>query len=414
LIHSENGQYLYSIDVVEDITLQNKLEKQLRQAQKMESIGILAGGIAHDFNNILGSILGFTQMALLDSPEKSKMRQRLEQVFKAGNLAKDLVNQILTFSRRSDDTPRAILISPIIKETLKFLKALVPPNVDIQQDFLDTSGSVMADPIQIHQVVMNLCTNAAQAMSPQGGILTVHLFQKDIESEQAKKMDIATGSYVVIRVTDIGVGIAPHLLDRIFEPYYTTKDVGEGTGMGLAVVHGIVREYEGKVIVDSTLGKGSTFSVYLPKVQPKELVLPTATSSIPGGQERVFFIDDNLSLLMVGQEMLEHLGYKAETFSDPIQALERVIKGPFNFQAVIVDYAMPKMNGAELAHRILSLDPEIPVILCTGNSKNLDIDELLHSGIHSILIKPLILEDLASALKSAFHAKQSCPGKKIN
>jgi len=229
LIHSEQGQYLYSIDVVEDITKQHKLEHQLRQAQKMESIGILAGGIAHDFNNILGSILGFTQMALLDSPANSKTRQRMEQVFKAANLAKDLVRQILTFSRRSDDSPQAIQVAPIIKETLKFLKALLPANIDIRQDLSDMDGTVMADPTQIHQVLMNLCTNGAQAMAPGGGILTVKLFREVLGTDDARENDLAPGSYVVISVSDTGVGIEPHLLDRIFEPYYTTKQIGRAS-----------------------------------------------------------------------------------------------------------------------------------------------------------------------------------------
>ncbi len=402
LVHSE-GDYLYSIDVVEDITQQHKLEQQLRQAQKMESIGILAGGIAHDFNNILGSILGFTQMALLDSPPNSKTRQRMEQVFKAANLAKDLVRQILTFSRRSDDSPQVIQVAPIIKETLKFLKALLPANIEIRQDLADLDGTVMADPTQIHQVLMNLCTNGAQAMAPGGGILSVGLFRQVLGTDDARENDLAPGSYVVISVSDTGVGIESHLLDRIFEPYYTTKQIGEGTGMGLAVVHGIVKEYEGGVIVDSLPGESSIFRVYLPKTQTKKLSLPKVAANITGGRERILFIDDNLSLLTVGREMLEHLGYQVETFSDPIQALERITKGVGNFHGVITDYTMPKMSGVALADRILELDQKIPVILSTGNSKSLNFEQLLHSGIHSILIKPLILEELAPALRTALN-----------
>jgi len=405
LVHSEQGQYLYSIDVLEDITRQHKLEQQLRQTQKMESIGILAGGIAHDFNNILGSILGFTQMALLDSPPNSKARQRMEEVFKAANLAKNLVRQILTFSRRSDDSPQAIQVAPIIKETLKFLKALFPANIDIRQDLVDLDGTVMADPTQIHQVLMNLCTNGAQAMAPGGGTLTVRLLVEEIKSQLADETALASGSYVTISVSDTGIGIESNSLGRIFDPYYTTKGIGEGTGMGLSVVHGIVREYEGKVIVDSQPGEGSTFRVYLPKIPAASLSLPKTISRMPGGKERLIFIDDNRSLLTAGQEMLEHLGYQVETFSDPIQALERILKGPQDFDGVITDYTMPKMSGLDLADQVLSMNQGIPVILSTGNSKNLNFEKLLHSGIHSILIKPLILEELAPALRTALNSR---------
>ena len=401
LIHSEEGDYQYSIDVIEDITKQHKLELQLRQAQKMESIGILAGGIAHDFNNILGSILGFTQMTLLDSSLETKSRKRLEQVYKAATLAKDLVRQILTFSRRSDDTPRAILISPIIKETLKFLKALLPANVDIRQDITGTTGTVMADPTQVHQVLMNLCTNAAHAMTPQGGILTVQLYRQKITSEDILELDLAIGEYMVIGITDTGIGIDPCFIDRIFEPYYTSKEIGEGTGMGLAVVHGIVKEYQGKIQVESTPGAGSAFTVYLPEVSMEEQTGPERIQQIPRGKGTLLLIDDNETLLAVGQEMLEYLGYRVETFSDPLKALKRIQKNPKKFQGVITDLTMPKMNGIELAGKILSLDHNIPVILCTGNSKNINFDEIRRSGIHSLLVKPLIIEELAPSVKAA-------------
>ncbi|MCG8635631.1 MAG: PAS domain S-box protein [Desulfobacterales bacterium] len=401
LIWSRAGKYLYSIDVVEDITRQHRLELQLRQAQKMESIGVLAGGIAHDFNNILGSILGFTQMALLDAPAGGKTRQRLEQVFKAANLAKELVRQILTFSRRSEDSPQAIRVSPIIKETLKFLKALFPGNVSIEHDLRDMDGQVMADPTQIHQVLMNLCTNGAQAMAPEGGTLSVALYRESVGEDRAGETGMMTGDYVVIRVSDTGIGIDPKVQDRIFEPYYTTKEAGEGTGMGLAVVHGIVREYEGRVMVESSPGRGADFKVYLPEAEAGEFLPDGTETDLPRGRERLIFIDDNQSLLMAGKEMMAHLGYTVEVFSDPVTALKRMAEGPVNFSGVITDYTMPGMTGAELAERVLDLYPDLPVILCTGNSRNLNFEELLHSGINSILIKPLILEELAPALRAA-------------
>lgn len=401
LIWSRAGKYLYSIDVVEDITRQHRLELRLRQAQKMESIGILAGGIAHDFNNILGSILGFTQMALLDAPEGSKARERLDQVFKAANLARELVRQILTFSRRSEDAPRAIRVSPIIKETLKFLKAALPANITITHDFRDREGQVMADPTQVHQVMMNLCTNGAQAMAPGGGTLKVVLERAVLDGDRAGEMGLTAGSHVVIRVTDTGAGIDPDIQHRIFEPYYTTKVAGEGTGMGLAVVHGIVREYEGRVMVDSRPGRGAEFSVYLPEVDPQAFVPAGDTPALPGGREHLIFIDDNESLLLAGQEMMEHLGYTVELFSDPGTALERIRTGSDNFHGIITDFTMPGMDGRMLAERVMALKPGLPVILCTGNSRHLDFEALLHSGIRSILIKPLILEELAPALRSA-------------
>ncbi|MCG8618880.1 MAG: PAS domain S-box protein [Desulfobacterales bacterium] len=421
LIWSRAGKYLYSIDVVEDITRQHRLELQLRQAQKMESIGVLAGGIAHDFNNILGSILGFTQMALLDAKE-AKARERLDQVFKAANLAKELVRQILTFSRRSEDTPQAIRVSPIIKETLKFLKAALPANINITHDlknrgvknrgFKDMEGQVMADPTQIHQVLMNLCTNGAQAMAPGGGTLKVILERITLPGEQAGEMGLTAGNHVVIRVSDTGTGIDPAIQQRIFEPYYTTKVAGEGTGMGLAVVHGIVREYEGRVLVDSTPGQGSEFTVYLPEVDPDTLAVSGGESVLPGGREHLVFVDDNESLLLAGKEMMTHLGYTVELFTDPAQALERISKGPDNIDGVITDFTMPEMDGRALAEKVMALKPKMPVILCTGNSRHLDFEALLHSGIRSILLKPLVLEELAPALKSALtSAQRSGTGK---
>ena len=394
-----------------DITEQREAEKEkaalqerLQQAQKMEAIGTLAGGIAHDFNNILSSILGFAELADLDMPENTRAKSNLQHSMKAALRAKDLVQQILAFSRQGKQERKPLNIKPIIKEGLKFLRASLPATIEIRQNIEEDLGTIEADPTQVHQVLMNLCTNAAHAMDGNGGVLEVSLGNLDVEGEiSISSLGIHPGPYLRLRVSDTGHGIPPETLKRIFDPYFTTKEVGKGTGLGLAVVHGIVKSYGGGIALSSKVGKGSTFDIYFPRIGTESSPLETGEGEpIPlGKHERVLFVDDEEMIVEIGQNFLEHLGYEAVARTSSVEALELFRVQPARFDLVITDMTMPKMTGDKLAQELLRIRPEIPILIYTGFSEHITEEKAKAMGIRGLVKKPLVMKELAKAVRSA-------------
>lgn len=378
-----------------------KFEAQLQQSQKMEAIGTLAGGIAHDFNNILSLIIGYTELAMGNLPEDSLARSNMNKLLKAGDRAKDLVKQILTFSRHTEQAQKPVLIQPIVKEALKLLRATLPTTIEIRQN-ISTTSMVLADPTQLHQVIMNLCTNAYHAMNEKGGVLDVSLTDIDLDAEfTSKHLNTYPGPYLRLTVSDTGQGIEEEALDRIFEPYYTTKKKSGGTGMGLAVVHGIVKSHSGIITVYSKPGKGSTFNVFLPRIESAEKMEETEIrlGKIPRGKEYILFIDDEPAIVDIGKGMLEHLGYKVEVRTSPIEALAAFNVLSDKFDLIISDMTMPKMTGDELAKKLMAIRSDIPIILCTGFSEHINEEQAKAIGIRKFVMKPFILRDMAETIR---------------
>jgi PAS domain S-box-containing protein len=409
-VRDNAGIVVNSIVIVRDDTHELTLEKQLRQAQKMEAIGLLAGGIAHDFNNILSSIIGYSELAQQKlPPEPSPVSGYLEQVLKAGERARELVKQILTFSRQTEKERKPLQLSLIIKEALKLLRSSLPSTIEIRTGIRAKIDTVLADPTEIHQVLMNLCTNAAYAMREKGGILTVDLDDLAIRHPSASPHhDLKPGAYLVLMVSDTGVGIAAAHLDRIFEPFFTTKAPGEGTGMGLSVVYGIVKSIGGSIAAESRPGNGTTFRVYLPRVEHEAANHPQTVESLPRGTERILFIDDEAAIARFGREMLGYLGYRVVTETSSEVALNLFRTQPDAFDLVITDLTMPGMTGISLAQEIARIRPNIPIILCTG--LGCDLQEDISIGtIREVLAKPITLKQFSTAIRKALDGGNS-PG----
>jgi PAS domain S-box-containing protein len=382
-----------------DITEKRGLEEQLRQAHKMEALGTLAGGIAHDFNNILGIILGNTELALLNRPDGQPTRYLLEQIYQACMRAQALVRQILSFSRKTPQELQLCHLGPIVQESLALLRALIPTTIDLRLDITATADVVLADPAQIHQVVINLVMNAVQAME-YGGVLEVSLVDLALDEMAAQHHELKPGSYVQLTVRDTGGGIAAAIMGRIFDPYFTTKEVGKGTGMGLAVVHGIVTHHRGAISVQSVLGHGASFQVYLPVREAEPILAPPPTGSLASGQERILFIDDEPALVSMGKAFLESLGYDVVTETSSREALALFIRQPDGFDLVITDMTMPEMTGERLAKELRHIRPAIPIILCTGFSHHLNEEEAKAIGIGAFLMKPFGLRELAETVRT--------------
>ena len=407
-IRDNTGTIVYYVIIARDVTREADLETQLRQVQKMEAIGTLAGGIAHDFNNILAAIMGYHEMALYDVPEGTSGRRNLEQVLKAGYRGKDLVKQIITFSRRRDEERRPMQISPIVKEALKLLRASLPTTIDFRQNIKTQSGMVLADPTQIHQVLMNLISNAAYAMREKGGVLEVSLTDVDIYPDDAAPPhpDLKPGPFLKLTVSDTGHGIEHAIIERIFDPFFTTKRPGEGTGMGLAVVHGIVKSYGGAILVDSEPGKGSTFDVFFPRIEGNVLPEVDSAAPMPRGNEHILFVDDEADLADMVQQMLERLGYSVVAKTSSLEALEVFKVHPDQFDLVITDQTMPHMAGVDLAKELMRIRPEIPIILCTGFSEVISAEEAKTLGIREFLMKPFATRVLAETIRRALDSKK--------
>jgi len=387
--------------IIEDITEQKKLEKELREAQKLEAIGRLAGGIAHDFNNILMSITGYTDLILIEISPDSKSNFYLKQIIKASCRARELVKEILTFGRKTRLTRKLVKFNPLAKDALKLIRASYP-HIQVKEKIDEEPLIVMSDPTQMHRVVMNLCTNACQSMKDRGGILELNLTGVIIDNKtETLCQKLKEGSYVKLTVRDRGCGIPKEHMEYIFEPYFTTKGTGEGTGLGLAVVHGIVKTFGGEITVESEEGKGSIFSIYLPRVEcemPEER--ETESPPLQEGKERILFVDDEEDLIYLAKMRLEKFGYKVMIKNSSTDALNTFQTDPYRFDVVVTDQTMPSMTGSDLARRILAIRPDIPIILCTGFSDTINPEKAREIGIKKFIMKPFDVEDIANSIRS--------------
>ncbi len=387
-----------------------QLSRQLRQAQKIEAIGTLAGGIAHDFNNILGAMLGYTAMALDDVQPDSRIGQDLQHVLDAGQRAKELVDQILTFSRQKETDKAILQPASVIKEAVKMLRSTLPSTISIDQEIEPEAGSVCADPVQLHQVVVNICTNAYHAMEVSGGRLVIGLRQAfHLPPQIRRKAECLGTEYVEISMQDTGSGMPPEVAAKIFDPFFTTKAEGKGTGMGLSIVHGIVSELEGAVTVDSEVGRGTTFRIFLPKTREISVEKSIASKSLPGGTESILFIDDEKMLVDMVRDKLERLGYSVVGETDSRAALYLFTSDPNAFDMVITDFTMPGMNGLDVAKRMLEVRPALPIIICTGYSELVDRESAVAAGIQGFLQKPVLNEDMAQLVRDLIDAGAATP-----
>jgi PAS domain S-box-containing protein len=394
-------EYLFAF--AHDLSREVELATQLRHAQKMEAIGVLAGGIAHDFNNILGGVLGYADLALQDTPPGSPVRLFLQEIVAGSNRAADLVRQILTFSRRTEQKQQPLRPAPVIKEALKLLKGTLPATIEIRQQLDAGCGPIMADPGQIHQVLMNLCTNAYHAMKDSGGVLTVDLREVAVGNEwTSAEFILAPGRYAQLSVADTGCGMDAETLRRIFEPFFSTKKQGEGTGLGLASVHGIVKSHKGGVRVESVLGKGTRFDILFPLYRTKEEAPQAdAEAGAPlGGLETVLFVDDEAPIALSTREALRRLGYTVETAASGPDALALFEAAPRRFDLVITDQTMPQMTGFELARRLMQVRPDARIILCTGFTETVTRDDIRNAGIQELVPKPFTLHSLTRAMRA--------------
>ena len=400
-IYDGAGRLSHFEGLVQDITQRKTTEMRLRQAQKMEAIGTLAGGIAHDFNNILGVIIGCSELALNQIPSGDSARQDLEKVLDAGLRAKSLVRQILTFSRQNESEAKPLILPPLIKEMTRFLRSSLPSTIDIRLNMSRTDSVILADPIEIQQILMNLCTNAAHAMSPEGGILEIGLSEERIGPEDTSYLsELSAGPYVKLSVADTGHGIPRDVVHRIFDPFFTTKTLGEGTGLGLSVVHGIVKRNGGGIFLQSRFGRGAVFDVFWPRIEHPDFELGDAQlADLPKGDERILLVDDEKQLVDVLQRMLRELGYHVRSETDSRQALQRIQDQPEQYDLVIADHTMPHMTGLRLAEELRIVRQDLPIILCTGlKNGNLE-DEAQGAGVSKLLSKPISRERLARVIR---------------
>jgi len=375
------------------------MERRIRQTQKMEASGTLAGGIARDFNNILSAIMGYSELASDELSEKSEAKENLEMVLKAANRAKNLVRQILTFSRQTEQEKKPIQISIIVKEVLNLIRATFPATIEIRFE-LENDLFIMGDSTQIHQVIMNLCSNAGDAMEEMDGVLEVCVESVQLGNGVFQEIsNLAPGDYIRLSISDTGCGMPRNIVDRIFDPFFTTKDLGKGTGMGLAVVHGIVKSHEGAIKVYSEPDRGTTFTLYFPsyKKMPENSV--EAQETLQTGKERILFLDDEPPLSNLGKKLLEKLGYRVKAWTSSIDALEAFRANPHDFDLVITDKTMPHLTGFDLSEEIKRIRPNIPIIMCSGFINPVENKRAKAVGVDQIILKPYKLGNLSKTVR---------------
>ena len=391
----------------EDITERCAIEAQLRQAHKMEAIGTLAAGIAHDFNNVLGGMLGYTEMSLLHIDTGNPLLKRyLEQIRSGIHRATDLVKQILTFSRQTVQEVRPIRVTPLLKETLKLIRAAIPSSIEIIYNVDANRDLILADPTSLHQILMNLCSNAAHAMREKGGVLRIEIVNFYVDEDNQISVDVKAGWHVRMTVSDTGQGIDAAIIDRIFDPFFTTKKIGEGTGLGLAVVHGIVKNLGGAIIARSYSGEGAVFEIYLPVVEGKDdAVDKNSEKTYVGGKERILFVDDEDVMTGIASEMLGKMGYDILVTTSSVAALKAFSRQPNHFDIVVTDQAMPEMTGMTMAKEILKIRPGLPIILCTGFSEIVTPELIEAIGISGFIMKPFTMTDLDATIRKVLLRK---------
>ena len=412
-IISDNGKISGAIGILEDISKQLTTEKEklklmarLQQSQKMEAIGTLSGGIAHDFNNILFPIIGYAEMLQEDLPQNSPEQKKSIEILHAALRAKDLVKQILAFSRQGDQELKPVRLQSIIKETLKLLKSSIPATIRFQTDIDPDCGMVIANPSQIHQIIMNLATNAYHAVQESAGQIKIALKQTQIDSTHLGFSELLSGKYAILKVIDTGEGIKKEIMDLIFDPYFTTKETGKGTGLGLSVVQGIVKSCHGDIHVYSEPGKGTEFHVYLPIIKTiTEINSTDPFEPIQGGSERILLVDDEEMIVKMEKQVLERLGYHVTTRIGSIEALEEFKADPSKFDLVISDMTMPGMTGVQLCNEIKKIRPDIPVIICTGFSGQINEETSKQLGIQGYVLKPVIVAEIAKTIREVLNIK---------
>ena len=408
----DDQQQLQSIrGYIFDDTKRVLLEKEIRQTQKLEAIGTMAGGIAHDFNNILAGIIGYTEIILRDLPpdEHKKIRNNLRNILTAGERARSLIEKMLTFSRQSESTRQPVSLARILDDVLQLIRVSLPATITITSEISD-HPVVQADPIQMHQVFMNLCTNAGHAMKENGGTLTISLAPVHLDNAfTGRHPELTTGEYAQITLSDTGKGIDEQILERIFDPFFTTKQKGEGTGLGLSMVHGIVKAMHGLITVDSQIGLGTTFTLYLPAIQEKEMQPTVEQQTIPIGHEHVVYIDDEEFLVDIGTEILRGLGYQVTGFTDSQEALAYLLENASSVDLVVSDMTMPNLTGLELAKQLQSHHAPPPIIICTGHNEGMSKEDFYRYGVEDLLLKPVTVNQLARVVRDLLDKKPSSP-----
>ena len=412
-IRNRSGKIVRVVGALQDISdrkqMENekkKLQEHLNQARKMEAIGILAGGIAHDFNNILSGLMGFTDLAMLEAGDNDALKKYLTQVSSSSLRARDLVRHILTFSRKSNADKQPLMINPIIKETIKFIRASLPANIEIKQDLRIDEGHIFGDATQIHQILMNLFTNAGHAMKDTGGVLEVTLDMVTLEENQTGYFGkTPPGNYLRLSISDTGCGIPKKIIDRIFEPFFTTKEREEGTGMGLATVYGILKEMGSAISVYSEEGAGTTFKILMPEHNQSTASQTDGERILKTGQGNILIVDDEKAIVESTCELLSRLGYSVTGETNGIKATEMVRKDPNYYDLILTDMTMPKINGLDLAKQIQEINPDIPIVLCTGFSHGLTKEKCESAGIMDMIMKPMIAGELSSTINKAINKK---------
>ena len=395
------------LSFVIDKSAENKLRDQLQQAQKMEAIGALAGGIAHDFNNILSAIIGFTEMAMFNIKSDSTAYDNMESVLKAGNRAKGLTQQILSFTRQNKEERKPVIFKLLVKEVIKLLRASFPSTIEIHQHIDNYLYNILADAAQLHQAIMNLCTNAYHAMEETGGVLDISLNAIDVETHKISAYPgLQSGPYLHLSIRDTGHGMDKDTISRIFDPYFTTKAKGQGTGLGLSIVNRIIKEHGGYINVYSELGEGSVFDIYLPRIKESLKSDIQFRNPVPVGNEKILFVDDEKPLAQLGQQILERLGYQVYSITSSLKALDVFRENSCDYDLVITDITMPKMTGIKLTQEILAIRSDIPIILCTGFNHKVTVDRLKLLGASKILMKPVLIREMGEAVREVLDNKE--------